>query len=100
MWSDNESKEDLLGFQYLADAVVSIVKNENLLPATIGVFGDWGGGKSTLIEIIKTQLSSSAEKEEGVWCSPSMDGFLRAMKEPRLPLWAPSLRNCRSMRLS
>ena len=47
MWSDNESTEDFLGFQYLADAIVSIVKNENLLPATIGVFGDWGGGKST-----------------------------------------------------
>src|ERR1039457_3176923 len=57
MWSDNESTEDLLGFQYLADAVVSIVKNENLLPATIGVFGDWGGGKSTLIEIVRSQLT-------------------------------------------
>ncbi len=66
MWSDNESKEDLLGFQYLADAVVSIVKNENLLPATIGVFGDWGGGKSTLIEIVKRQLSSETEKQAGV----------------------------------
>ena len=65
MWSDNESTEDLLGFQYLADAVVSIVKNENLLPATIGVFGDWGGGKSTLIEIVRTQLTSEAEKQAG-----------------------------------
>ena len=65
MWSDNESTEDLLGFQYLADAVVSIVKNENLLPATIGVFGDWGGGKSTLIEIVRAQLTSKAEKEAG-----------------------------------
>ena len=66
MWSDNESKEDLLGFSYLADAVVSIVKNENLLPATIGVFGDWGGGKSTLIEIVKSRLTSDAEREAGI----------------------------------
>jgi predicted KAP-like P-loop ATPase len=65
MWSDNESTEDLLGFQYLAGAVVSIVKNENLLPATIGVFGDWGGGKSTLIEIVRTQLTSEEEKKAG-----------------------------------
>lgn len=65
MWSDNESTEDLLGFQYLAGAVVSIVKNENLLPATIGVFGDWGGGKSTLIEIVRGQLTSKAEKDAG-----------------------------------
>jgi hypothetical protein len=65
MWSDNESTEDLLGFKYLADAVVSIVKNEKLLPATIGVFGDWGGGKSTLIEIVRAQLTSKAEKQGG-----------------------------------
>jgi len=65
MWSDNESTEDLLGFQYLVGAVVSIVKNENLLPATIGVFGDWGGGKSTLIEIVRTQLTSEEEKKAG-----------------------------------
>jgi predicted KAP-like P-loop ATPase len=65
MWSDNESTEDLLGFQYLAGAVVSIVKNENLLPATIGVFGDWGGGKSTLIEIVRAQLTSEEERKGG-----------------------------------
>ncbi len=65
MWSDNETTEDLLGFQYLAGAVVSIVKNEDLLPATIGVFGDWGGGKSTLIEIVRTQLTTEDERNAG-----------------------------------
>ena len=66
MWSDNESREDLLGFSYLADAIVSIIKNESLLPATIGVFGDWGGGKSTLIEIVRSRLISDAEREAGI----------------------------------
>jgi predicted KAP-like P-loop ATPase len=65
MWSDNESKEDLLGFQYLAQAVSSIVKNEALLPATIGVFGDWGGGKSTLIDIVQAKLTTDAERKAG-----------------------------------
>jgi predicted KAP-like P-loop ATPase len=65
MWSDNESKEDLLGFQYLAQAVISIVKNEALLPATIGVFGDWGGGKSTLIDIVQAKLMTEAERKAG-----------------------------------
>jgi predicted KAP-like P-loop ATPase len=66
MWSDNEAKEDLLGFQYLSDGIVSIVQDENLLPATIGVFGDWGGGKSTLIDIVKTRLTTQEEKDAGV----------------------------------
>ena len=43
----------------------AIVKNEDLLPATIGVFGDWGGGKSTLIEIVRTQLTSKEQREAG-----------------------------------
>lgn len=66
MWSDNEAKEDLLGFQYLCDGVVSIVKNESLLPATLGVFGDWGGGKSTLIEMVKARLSTKEQRDAGV----------------------------------
>lgn len=56
MWSDNETNIDLLGFQHLADAVVSIVRRDDLLPATIGVYGDWGGGKSSLLKIIQKQL--------------------------------------------
>jgi len=52
MWSDNETAIDLLGFQYLTKAVCGIVKDEQLLlPATIGVYGDWGGGKSSLIQM-------------------------------------------------
>lgn len=56
MWSDNETHIDLLGFQHLADAVVSIVRRDDLLPATIGVYGDWGSGKSSLLKIIQKQL--------------------------------------------
>jgi predicted KAP-like P-loop ATPase len=62
MWSDNETNIDLLGFQHLANAVISIVRKEHLLPATIGVYGDWGGGKSSLVQIIQAGL----ENEEGV----------------------------------
>lgn len=62
MWSDNETDIDLLGFEHLANAVVSIIKRDDLLPATIGVYGDWGGGKSSLLKIVQKQL----EEEEGV----------------------------------
>jgi hypothetical protein len=56
MWSDNETRVDLLGFQHLVGAVTSLVRNEKLLPATVGVFGDWGGGKTSLLEIVKAEL--------------------------------------------
>jgi hypothetical protein len=62
MWSDNETEIDLLGFEHLANAVVSIVRRDDLLPATIGVYGDWGGGKSSLLKIVQKQL----EEDEAV----------------------------------
>ncbi len=62
MWSDNESDKDLLGFSHLQAAVVSIIENRDLLPTTIGVFGDWGSGKSSLIGMIRSEL----EKKDGV----------------------------------
>lgn len=56
MWSDNESDVDLLGFDYLTSAITSIVGNESLLPATIGVYGDWGSGKSSLLKRTQVEL--------------------------------------------
>ena len=58
MWSDNESAIDLLGFQHLSELVASIVRDERLLPATVGVFGDWGSGKSSLLEMVKAKLEA------------------------------------------
>lgn len=71
MWSDNETNIDLLGFQHLANAVISIIRKDHLLPATIGVYGDWGSGKSSLVQVIQEEL----EKEEGV-VALSFNGWL------------------------
>jgi|Deesub1362A_J573_1020465.scaffolds.fasta_scaffold02489_7 predicted KAP-like P-loop ATPase len=56
MWADHETSIDLLGIGYLKDAVLEIIKNSELLPATIGIFGDWGSGKSSLIKMIVGEL--------------------------------------------
>ena len=61
MWSDNESEVDLLGFQHYQSVINSIVTNEELLPATIGVYGDWGIGKSTLLKMVKTELKNNPD---------------------------------------
>lgn len=50
MWSDNETDVDLLQFKYLASSVTRIIRAKHLLPTTIGVFGDWGSGKSSLLK--------------------------------------------------
>jgi hypothetical protein len=49
MWSDNEASIDLLGFAPYAKTVADLVRDESLLPLTVGIFGDWGSGKSSLM---------------------------------------------------
>jgi hypothetical protein len=71
MWSDNEANIDLLQFRYLATAAARLARTRHLLPTTIGVFGDWGSGKSTLIKMIEADL----ERDEGTVCV-SFNGWL------------------------
>jgi predicted KAP-like P-loop ATPase len=62
MWSDNETSEDLLGFKVHADLLIDVIRDDKVLPVTIGVFGDWGGGKSSVLKIIKDELSSEDDE--------------------------------------
>ena len=74
MWPDNETDEDLLGFQVHADLIKSLILDGNLLPITIGVFADWGGGKTSIMRIIEKSFDpdnlNDAEKNnvESVLC--------------------------------
>lgn len=51
MWKDSETELDFLDFDYLIDTIRNIIKNNSLLPSTVGVYGDWGSGKSSLINM-------------------------------------------------
>ncbi len=61
MWSDNEATHDLLGFKHLVEAVNTILTDDDLLPATVGIFGDWGSGKSSLIGMLRERLEEDKE---------------------------------------
>lgn len=56
MWNDNETDIDLLGFEYLVDTLDILLSEKSMLPLTVGVLGDWGGGKSSLMNIAKARL--------------------------------------------
>ena len=61
MWADNETSEDLLGFKVHADLLIDVINDDNVLPVTIGVFGDWGSGKSSILQIIKEEFDRKVE---------------------------------------
>lgn len=63
MWADNETTEDLLGFKVHADLLIDVVNDDKILPVTIGVFGDWGSGKSSILKIVYAALSGKDEDD-------------------------------------
>lgn len=60
MWADNETSDDLLGFTVHKDVVKQLVTTDTLLPVTVGLFGDWGSGKSSIIRMLLDDLDSDA----------------------------------------
>ncbi|MGO9374671.1 MAG: P-loop NTPase fold protein [Syntrophobacteraceae bacterium] len=56
MWPDNETTDDLIGFQVHSDLIREVVTNPAMLPLTIGVFGDWGGGKTSIMKMLERDL--------------------------------------------
>lgn len=58
MWSDNETKNDFLNYSETADLVATILRNENIRPVSLGIFGGWGTGKSSLMKMVVDDLSN------------------------------------------
>jgi hypothetical protein len=56
LWPDNPTKEDLLGFADVATPVIDALGRERLDPVALGVFGDWGSGKTTILKLIESSL--------------------------------------------
>lgn len=61
MWSDNETNSDFIDFQHLIGAISSIIDNDTLLPCSIGVFGDWGSGKSSLMKMVEDKYAEDKD---------------------------------------
>jgi hypothetical protein len=64
MWTDNVTDLDFLGFDVHTSLIKELIKDEKMLPLTIGLFGDWGSGKSSILEALKKDL----EKEPKTAC--------------------------------
>lgn len=56
MWRDSESEQDFLNFGEVADQIAALIGDPKLLPISIGVFGGWGTGKSTVLKLVEAKL--------------------------------------------
>ncbi|MBN8840935.1 NTPase KAP [Sphingomonas sp. CL5.1] len=55
---DNETKVDLLNNEPIAASIVALLRDNPSKPMTIGVHGDWGAGKSSILEMIENQFAT------------------------------------------
>src|SRR5215469_9078188 len=62
--ADNPETEDRLGFSPMAQILVNVIK-ATPPPFTIGVFGAWGSGKTTLMNLVRKGLEEDGTKT--VW---------------------------------
>lgn len=59
--TDNETKVDLLNNEAIASTIIEILRSRPNHPITIGVHGDWGAGKSSVLEMIESGLNGENE---------------------------------------
>ena len=62
--TDNETKVDLLNNEAIATTIIKLLRDRPDQPVTIGVHGDWGAGKSSVLEMIEAGF----ETEPKVLC--------------------------------
>jgi pantothenate kinase-related protein Tda10 len=56
MWSDKETPHDFLGFSTYVEVLADICTQSNLAPLTLGIFGPWGSGKTSLMQMVENRL--------------------------------------------
>ena len=62
--ADSETKVDFLNNEAIAATIIKLLRSRPEQPVTIGVHGDWGAGKSSVLEMIEAGF----EQHEDVLC--------------------------------
>ncbi len=60
--SDNETKVDLLNNEAIAKTIVSLIRDSEEQPISIGIHGDRGAGKSSILEMVESEVKITSSK--------------------------------------
>ena len=61
MWSDNETVRDLVNFSHVAEIAAERIIGARGEPLSIGISGDWGVGKSSMMKLLRISLDGRTD---------------------------------------
>ncbi len=67
MWNDIETTDDLLNYSIMAQTAAQLIKDSGSSPLSIGISGNWGTGKSSLVKMIGKKLREDEGSEAFVF---------------------------------
>ncbi|PZQ12410.1 MAG: NTPase KAP [Ancylobacter novellus] len=56
MWADSESDVDYLNFSEVSELICEMLADDRMLPMSLGVYGTWGVGKSSVLQLVSKEL--------------------------------------------
>ena len=87
MWADVETKSDFLNYSEIAELTADVVRDPRMRPVSVGIFGTWGTGKSTLLNLIEQQINVPGSTEQFIvvrfdaWLYQGLDDARAALME-------------------
>lgn len=61
MWSDRDTDQDFLGYASYVSVLADTCTMKDLAPLTLGIFGAWGSGKTSLMRMLQAKVDSTPE---------------------------------------
>ncbi len=64
LWSDEPATQDLLAFRAVAETAADAIFDDGLDPVAIGLSGAWGSGKTSVLELIKAEITARSKDSD------------------------------------